>query len=255
MQRSLALLLTAVLLLGACGGKDKKNIAASDKGSTTTASKTATTKKGGGGSSGGAGPQPATPAGVKATAPGSYTYKVKGTMTVGAAPQPVDTTATMKVDPLQGTDQHSSLSGQQGGTETVLRYQGDGVYLVDLKLTGAVSKEFKPTPPALAFPQPATVGKTWSWSATSTDGKTTVKSDFKVLRTETIAVGGEQVPTVVLDATVTTDGDVKSTSHRTIWTSEAYRLIVRQDDKINGTYGGFAFSGDTSSVIQSTKPT
>ncbi|MDQ1375504.1 MAG: hypothetical protein QOJ09_2842, partial [Actinomycetota bacterium] len=43
MQRSLALLLTAVLLLGACGGKDKKNIAASDKGSTTTGNVTTST--------------------------------------------------------------------------------------------------------------------------------------------------------------------------------------------------------------------
>jgi hypothetical protein len=39
-----------------------------------------------------------------------------------------------------------------------------------------------------------------------------------------------------------------------MWTSEAYRLIVRQDEKLDGTYSGFKFTADTSSVLQSTKP-
>jgi hypothetical protein len=281
MRRLLIVALSATLVLGACGGKDKKNVAASDKGATTTTevsttstelaaggsttvapgSKSATTKKpatkssgASGGTSTGGGQQ-STPAGVKATAPGTYTYKVTGTQQVlTPTPQPIDTTSSMKVDPLQGTDQHTSESGQQGGTEQILRFQADGAYLVDLKLSGAISKEFKLEPPGLVFPQPATIGKTWTWNAKSTDGKTTVKSDFKVVRTETIAIGGEQVPTVVLEATVTTGGDVVSTSKRTIWTSEAYRLVVRQDDKTNGTYSGYAFKFDTSSVLQSTKP-
>jgi hypothetical protein len=280
MRRLMPLFLTAILLLGACGGKSYKDVAARDKGSTTTsevttttgagavaaggtattvAGKTATTKKAGASASGGSTAQPATATGVKATAPGSYTYKVNGTMAVGPAPaggspQPVNTTSTMKVDPLQGTDQHSSQTSQNGGSETLLRYQGDGVYLVDLKLTGQISKEFKLDPPGLAFPQPAAMGRTWSWSAKSTDGATSVKSDFKILRTETIAIGSEQVPTVVVEATVTTSGDITSTSKRTMWTSEAYRLIVRQDEKLDGTYSGFKFNADTSSVLQSTKP-
>jgi hypothetical protein len=192
---------------------------------------------------------------VKAAAPGTYTYKVTGTMSVGTpTPQKVDTTSTLKVEPLQGTDQKSTTQTQQGGQETVLRFQPDGAYIVSLKLTGAVTKEFVLNPPGLAFPQPATVNKAWSWNAKSTDGKTTVKSDFKILRTETIQIGGEAVPTVVVQTTVTTDGDIKSTSNGTMWVSEAYRLIVREDGKMNGTYGGFAFSSDTSSVMQSTKP-
>ena len=282
MNRLVTLGLSAVLVLGACGGDDKKDVAASKRETTTDAStststaaggtdstaaggsapQAGTTKKSGsgGGSSGGGGgqaaAQPATPAGIKAAAPGTYTYKVTGTRTVGApTPQKVDSTSTLKVDPLQGTDQHSSEQGDDGGGETVLRYQADGVYLVNLKLTGPITKEFKLAPPGLAFPQPATVGKAWGWSAVSTDGKTTVNSNFKILRTETIQIGGEAVPTVVVETAVTTDGDVKSTSNGTMWVSEAYRLIVREDGKISGTYGGFAFSGDTSSVMQSTKPT
>lgn len=276
MRRFLPFVLTA-LLLGACGGDDDGKVdSASSKRSTTTAvagdttvvdagastttagagAATATTKKAGSGSSAAApaaGPQPATSAGIKATAPGTYTYKVNGTMTVGT-PQKVDTTSDLRVEPLQGTDQKSTQTTQQGSSEQVLRYQADGVYLVQLKLSGAIAKEFNLNPPGLAFPQPATAGKKWSWAATSTDGKTTVKSDFTVLRTESIVIGGESVQTIVLEATVVTDGDIKSTSTRTIWVSEAYRLIMRQDEKINGSYGGFAFSGDTSSVLQSTKP-
>jgi hypothetical protein len=275
MRKLLFVALSATFVLGACGGDDKKDLASNTattvtaEGATTTsaaveaggttsaAPKAGTTKKAtgttakGGGSA--AGVQQATPAGIKAAAPGTYTYKVTGTMTVGT-PQKVDTTSTLEIDALQGTDQHSAQTGQQGGQETVLRYQADGVYLVNLKLTGPVNKEFKLEPPGLAFAQPATIGKAWGWSAKSTDGATTVKSDFKILRTETIAIGGEQVPTVVVETKVVTDGDIKSTQTGTMWVSEAYRLIVRTDNKINGTYGAFAFSGDTSSVMQSTKP-
>ena len=277
MRRLLLLLLPALLVLGACGGDDGNDVdSASSKRTTTSvaagdttvadaagsgttvagaAGNTATTKKGAAGSSAAPapGPQPATSAGIKATAPGTYTYKVTGTMTVGT-PQKVDTTSDLKVEPLQGTDQRSTQTTQQGSTEQVLRYQADGVYLVQLELSGAVAKEFVLNPPGLAFPQPATAGKKWNWSATSTDSKTTVKSDFTVLRTESIVIGGESVQTVVVEANVVTDGDVKSTSKRTMWVSEAHRLIVRQDEKVNGTYSGFAFSGDTSSVLQSTKP-
>ena len=275
MRRVLGLLCVAVVLSGACGGDDDKKVASSDKATTTTeagdatsttaaveaggttavAPKAGTTKKSGTATTAASKPgvQQSTPAGIKAAAPGSYTYKVTGTMTVGT-PQKVDTTSTLKVDPLQGTDQHSAQTGQQGGQETVLRYQADGVYLVNLKLTGPVNKEFKLEPPGLAFAQPATIGKAWGWTAKSTDGATTVKSDFKILRTETIAIGGEQVPTVVVETKVVTDGDIKSTSTGTMWVSEGYLLIVQEQNKINGTYGAFAFSGDTSSVMQSTKP-
>ena len=275
MRRWVTFLLPVLLLVGACGGDDKKDVATNKAttttvegetttsaaveagGTTSAAPKAGTTKKATGttakAGAPAAGAQQSTPAGIKAAAPGSYTYKVTGTMTVGT-PQKVDTTSTLKIEPLQGTDQKSTQTGQQGGTETLLRYQPDGAYLVNLKLTGPVNKEFKLEPPGLAFAQPATIGKTWSWSAKSTDGATTVKSDFKVLRTETIAIGGEQVPTVVLETKVVTDGDIKSTQTSTMWVSEAYRLIVRTDSKANGTYGAFAFSSDTSSVMQSTKP-
>jgi hypothetical protein len=276
MRRLLFVLLSLTLVAGACGGKDDNKVASRDKATTTTAEGETTTTGAveAGGTTAGTAPnagttktsgatattaaskpgvQQATPAGIKAAAPGTYTYKVTGTMTVGT-PQKVDSTSTLKVDPLQGTDQHSAQTGQQGGQETVLRYQADGVYLVNLKLTGPVNKEFKLEPPGLAFAQPATIGKAWGWSAKSTDGATTVKSDFKILRTETIAIGGEQVPTVVVEAKVVTSGDITSTSTRTMWTSEAYRLIVRQDEKTNGKFGAFPFSADTSSVMQSTKP-
>jgi hypothetical protein len=277
MRRLIPLVLTAILLLAACGGKDKKDVAANDTGTTSTsevttstalggaeagtattvAGKTATTKKpgtSGGGATGGGGGGSASPTGgaaaIKPATPGSYTYKTTGNSSFG----PVNETSTLKVDPPSGSDQHSAQTGQQGGTETVLRYQADGVYLVSLKLSGQITKEFRLNPPGLALPQPATVGRTWSWTATSTDGKTSVKSDFKVLRTETIAVGGEQVPTVVLETVVTTSGDLVSTSKGTRWVSEAYRLTVREDSQMQGTYSGFSFNSTTSSLLQSTKP-
>jgi hypothetical protein len=281
MRRLLVVTMAAVLLLGACGGNDKKSSNASaSKGSTSTTAigadssttaapsggsggtgaGSATTKKSGGSSSGSGGsptpgPQPSTAAGQKATAPGTYKNTVTGTRTIGSA-QTVNATSTLKVDALQGTDQHSVTTSSDGGSsEQVLRYLADGVYLVSLKTTtSGITKEFKLDPPGLSFPQPATVGKTWSWTATSTDGKSTVKSDFKVARNEAVMVGTENVPAVVIEATVTLTGDITATSHRTIWVSEAYRMIVRSDDKTQGSYSGFNFSSDTSEKLQSTKP-
>lgn len=280
MRRLVPLLLAGLLVLAACGGKDDNKVSSSDKKSTTTsisdestttavgdvaagasttvAGKTATTRKGAASSSGGGGgaaAQPSTPSGVKAAAPGTYTLKTTGTMTLGT-PQPVNATSTMKIEPLQGSDQKSTQTGDNGASgETVLRYQSDGVYLVSLKTSQqGITKEFRPNPPGLSFPQPATIGKTYSWAATSTDGKTNVKSDFKVVRTEAQQVGSESVQTVVIEATVTLSGDINATSHRTMWVSELYRLIVRSDDKTQGSYSGFQFSSDTSEKLQSTKP-
>jgi hypothetical protein len=62
------------------------------------------------------------------------------------------------------------------------------------------------------------------------------------------------VPAVVLEATITLTGDINATSHRTIWVSEAYRIIVRTDDKTDGTYETFHYTSDTSQKLQSTRP-
>jgi hypothetical protein len=195
-------------------------------------------------------PPPATAAGLQPTTPGKYTYHLTGQ----GNGQNIDTQLTMTVDPPTGGDQHSTTQTQQGSEEQTLRYQANGLYLVELKLNaGFIQKDFTPNPPALQYPEPATIGKTWSWSVTSSDGKTTVNTSFQVLRTENQTVGSETVPTTVLKVTITTSGDIVSKSDSTYWISEKYRLIVRTDSTADTT-SPIVTHSTTSQVLLSTKP-
>jgi hypothetical protein len=191
-------------------------------------------------------PPPAQPD-VKFTAPGKYAYRVTGT----ESGQRVDRTAELVVDPPNGADQRHSQQTQEGRSDTIFRHQPDGIYVVSIVVTqGFIQKEFRPNPPALTLPQPASLGRTWSWTASSTDRRTTLHSSFKILRTENQTIGGEVVPTVVVELTTTTSGDVQSTAENTLWISENYRLIVRVDENERSQVG----QSQTSSVLISTKP-
>ena len=181
-------------------------------------------------------------------APGKYTYDAAGTSPFGPPGQ-----ATLTIDPPNGADQRGVLTSNQGSTEQILRYQPDGAYLVYLK-TSQPAEEFRPAPPVLAAPQPPAIGKTWSWEIKSVDGDTTVKSDFKITRNETVAIGGEPVPTVVVEATITiTSPQIAATDKRTMWISDNYRLIVKQRDIVDSTKPIVSHS-DVTATLRSTKP-
>ena len=278
-SRLAAVALAALVLAGACGGDDHDEDASSTRagqdipaestvptdstvapdagastvpgGATTTTRRgtTATTRAGGQSAAPApTSPPPPAPAGVKFAAPGKYTYDGAGTTAFGPPGQ-----ATLTIDPPTGADQRGVLSGNQGSTEQILRYQTDGAYLVFLK-TSQPAEEFRPNPPVLAAPQPAPVGRTWSWTITSADGDTTVKSDFKVVRNETVAIGGEQVPTVVVEANITINSpQIAATDKRTMWISDNYRLIVKQQDVIDTTKPVVSHS-DVTFTMRSTKP-
>jgi hypothetical protein len=202
---------------------------------------------------------PASKSGLQPTAPGKYQFAITGFRRAGtpATTQPLNDTSELTVDPATGADQHSNQvdkNNAQASQEETLRYQADGIYLVDLKVGGGII-EFKPDQPVLQYPEPATVGKAWEWTTKSTDGGTTVNTKLKVLRTENQTVGSETVPTTVIDAVITTSGNVASTTHSTIWVSEKYRMIVRTDSVADITQPVFvAGHSETSSKLVSTKP-
>jgi len=275
-------------VLAGCGSKKDNRNAITQKGTTPTAGDDATVNSAAGPSSGsqstvannlnnsskspgstaksgsvaagsnGTSP-PAPSSGLQPTAPGKYQYVITGFRRGGtpATTQPVNDTSELTVDPATGADQHSNQVDKQyaqASQEQTLRYQADGIYLVDLKV-GSGAIEFKPNPPVLQYAYPATVGKAWEWTTKSTDGGTTVHTKLKVLRTETMTVGSESVAATVLDAVITTSGTVVSTTHSTIWVSEKYRLILRTDSVADITSPAFvAGHAETSSKLQSTKP-
>ena len=191
-------------------------------------------------------------------ASGRYKYDVSGYTQNGTPPTtaPLKTTATLTVDPNQGTDQHEQTADEKGQTvsESVFRYLSDGVYIVDLKAAG---KEFKPNPPVLGLPKPATPGRSWSWDATSTDGTTTAHADYKINGNESVNVGGKDYPTVVIHGVITFKGTFNGTPYTatlddTQWLSEQYDLAMKLHDVTD--VPNF-FHSDTTSQLESITPT
>lgn len=178
-----------------------------------------------------------------ATTPGRYRYASTGTFSAGgSAEQRRSGESILTVDLPAGADQHSLRQGDNRSSEQILRFQPDGIYLVMLKVTDqGLTKEFRPAQPVLTFPYAAPVGRTWSWRMTSTDGKTTVETSFRIERTEAVAVGPESVAAVVVQADVVTSGDLTSRGTQTLWVAESRRLVVREQSATNGTFGAFSF--------------
>lgn len=199
--------------------------------------------------------KPVTSGGQQATSPGTYTYDTSGTVTAGAA-RPVNGSTNLAVDKPSGTTQHSVLGGgDQGSTEQTVVRTSSGTMLADLKLNNqAFQKEFKPVKPVLLVPKPAKVGATWSWTMTSTDGKTTASLSAKVTKQETVTVGGVKTATAVIESTLKLTGDVTYTAQDTINYDEVHLIQVRDHTRGKGMINGFAFSTDITSVLRSLKP-
>jgi hypothetical protein len=281
-----------VLLATACGGEDKPSADATPEVTSTSsatpgakpggASASPTAKPGqattrpsaGGQPSGGTSGAVATTTGggtstttggagaaQTSTKPGSYTYDLKGK---AAGPdgrsQDVSGSSTLTVEAAVGNKQRSSMSSDQGKTEQDLVHSS-GTKIARLKVTSPLMNiEFRPASPVLAVPQPAPVGRTWSWTMKSTDGKT--KADFrgKILGTETVTIGGVRVDTVVFESTLTLSGNINGAPYTYTQKSrsnyDAKRLLrVKERSQLTVTYSGApAGSGDTTSTLRSVNP-
>jgi hypothetical protein len=283
--------LALAVALAACGGGDKKKDtaadggAASEDGTTTTvpgqtptgeagAPGGAGTSAGGTTASGGAqagtntttapsggGPTTTAKAGSsspstssKTAAPGRYVYQRTGKQTSPFGEQSLNGQGTLTVNAPNGAEQHSSTVYTESSSEQTLRHRSGGIDLLYLKVSNqAGTFEFRPSPPVLFAPDPLTVGATWSWRITSTNGALTIDASFKVVRTETLNIGGEQVATSVVEGTSQVSGAFTGTLKQTLWGSEKHRLIVRTDDVTDITAPA-AIHSESSSVLTSTRP-
>jgi hypothetical protein len=199
---------------------------------------------------------PGKPAASKATAPGTYTYDSRGKVTFGTTTQDASGTQTLTVGPLRNGVQRSTLHGDSSGdTRQDVLVRDAGSYLADLTLTSpAFTKDFRPAPAVLLMPDPAVVGRSWSWSAPSTDGKTHVASTNRLVRQETLTIGGTRVSTVVLQTHLVLSGDVSYDAQVTAWWAPGYRLPVKNHTVGKGSYSNVPFSTDIAGVMQSVKP-
>ena len=274
MRRRSAAVALAVLVLGACGGGDddaSRAGTARTVPSTTTVAETTTSSttappdttivapgpsasaRGAKGASSGSS---RTAPSARFAAPGRYRYMSTGAFSsLVTGQQPRNGESTLTVDPPTGGEQRSVRQSQDRTVEQVLRLRGDGAYLVALVQTSqGLRKEFRPEPPALALPFGAPAGRAWSWRMSSTDGRTTVDTNLRVAGTETLDVGGEAVPVVVVEAAVTTAGDVVATGRQVLWVSERHRLVVKQQETTDGRFGTIAFRLESTDTLVSTRP-
>ncbi len=196
-----------------------------------------------------------TATGQQSVAPGAYIYDNSGTFTAGTA-RKVDGSTTLTVDKPVGDNQRSVLGGgEQGSTEQTVQRTTTGTLLRQLKLDNAAfQKEFAPAKGVLAVPRPAKIGARWSWTMTSTDGKTTAAFSGRVARNETVTVGGVKVATVVIESTLKLSGDITYTAQNTVNYDPSRLLQVRDRTRGSGMVSGFAFQTDITSVLRSTKP-
>jgi hypothetical protein len=175
-------------------------------------------------------------------------------VTVGT-PRDAAGTSTLTVDPAAGGRQHSALADSQGRTEQDVVVRTTGTFLARLAITNpAFSKEFRPAAPVLLVPDPASPGRSWSWTAKSTDGKTTAAVTARVARRETLTVGGEKLATSVVVSTLRLTGDVAYTGQMETWYDPVHRLTAKEHTKGSGTVSGVQFTTDITSVLRSTRP-
>jgi hypothetical protein len=192
----------------------------------------------------------------RATAAGTYTYDASGSQRTGAYSSRVSSTATLVVSAVRAGRQTSTLHNAQGDTQQEILVRDAGSYLADLKIKapGLPEKEFAFAKAVLLLPDPARVGASWSWGGRSTDGKTTVATTNKVVRTETLTIGGKAVRTVVLQTHLVLSGDIDYTSDLTTWVAPSLRLPVKDHAVGSGRAFGVAFSFDITDVMRSTVP-
>jgi hypothetical protein len=284
--RALLPVLASVLLLAACGGSSSP--AASKASNAPTTGEAATSSPsvpapGGSAAANTSGGAPATTTGGSTStgstatgttggtstgaatnnggaaspfaAPGTYTYDTSGTVAAGASKRDASGTATLTVDPPAAGRQHSLLGNEQGRTEQDITVKSGGRFLVKLVITNpAFDKTFQPPAPVLLVPDPPTTGRSWSWTAKSTDGKTTASVTARIRGQETLTIGGTPTPTTVIESTLRLTGDITYTAQMQNWVDGAHRLSVKDHTQGEGTFGAVTFTTDITSVIRTTKP-
>jgi hypothetical protein len=192
----------------------------------------------------------------KATPAGTYTYDASGSQRTGAYSSPVSGTSTLVVSVSRAGRQTSTLHNAQGDTQQEILVRDAGSYLADLRIKapGLPQKEFAFAKAVLLLPDPARVGASWSWGGRSTDGKTAVTTTNRVVRTETLTIGGKAVRTVVLQTHLVLSGDIDYTSDLTTWVAPSLRLPVKDHAVGSGRAYGVPFSFDITDVMRSTTP-
>jgi len=258
-NRSLAAVLTAAaLLVAACGGgKDKPkatSTSTSSSSSSTTSSNTETSTsvrvRGPQGAPGrdttATTSKPKLASGAPAPAtPGTYDYSQTGTSSIGTVSGNASITADAPNSAGVQVWHIASDATKPADNDETMAFRSAGPFLTDVTLRAGAQTitchfdgDGVPAPP-----WPADTGKKISGHANC--GQVTVDVDGSVVGRRTATVAGQPIDVVDTHFTVTTHGQVESTSTTDASWAPSIRMIVHDHTATNGRFGAIAFQSDT----------
>jgi len=177
---------------------------------------------------------PQTPARV-APATGTYSVTFKGSASVDGKAQSVPSSGATTFT-KSGSNVVQMSPDAPGDVVLVQHYGANESSLVSIEMTAnKTTKTFVPSSPVSYLQYNSPAGTSWTWDATSTDGKTKVRATASVGGTADVVVNGEIVSLVQQTTTLTMSGDINGTAKLITWASPTHRLPVIQRQVINAT--------------------
>lgn len=201
---------------------------------------------------------PSVPSRIKPDA-GSYPATFTGSASVNGRAQSFPSSGAIVLEE-SGSYIRQSSPGTPGEVVLTQVYNAARAGLVTFQMkAGSDTKVFSPSAPVIFLKYNAPEGTTWNWSATSTDGATTIDATGRVGETVTMNVGGEDVEVRRITTTLTLGGDLSGTAELTLWVSPTYRLPVVMRQVINAnSQSGYGFntrlSSDETTTLSSLHP-
>ncbi|MGH2770216.1 MAG: hypothetical protein ACRDJF_06795, partial [Actinomycetota bacterium] len=185
--------------------------------------------------------------------------------------RPAPSPTSLVVEPPDGVRQRSvrdrrSSDGQGSVTSAVLEYRADGIYLASLRqsqttILGSFEVAFEPSPPPLALPARPEAGQRWSYTATSTDGKVTVRVDNVMEALDEVVTLGDGTPSGALRLLATThttgvtpQGSLDLTETSRVRVSVERRMILKEISDSKGRIGLCQLESHVETLLRSTTP-
>ncbi len=190
---------------------------------------------------------------------GSYGVDIAGSASVGGRAQRVPTSGSVNFK-SSGANVRQTSPDAPGDVVLLQRFTGDKSALVSLELTaGDTHKTFTPSSNATYLLYNSPSGTSWSWSATSTDGKTHVNASGHIGGSRDYNVGGIVVRTVEVVTNLQISGDITGSAELTTWASPEYRLPIVQHQHIDASTRGLLglsvrLLSDTTTTLRSVTP-
>lgn len=270
-----------LLVLAACGGGGDSKTSTGDsasagKTSTTTttvaAGATATTAVAGETTTTAAGatathttaaagapaaaPAPATDSGPAPLPPGTYHYKQTGSAKAGGQSYDSPPEGKAVADAAGGDGKqvvHRYIDPNGEANDTTLRFGPDGIFILETVLRMGETEITCTFDPPLAAPAwPPVVGAKAAGHGTCGAFTTDVRSEITEARN--VSLDGKTYDAVVVKSTITTSGQVESTSHQLDWFVPELRLSAHTESDSKGTFGTFAFESSGTADLLSAMP-